>query len=166
MKLHIHKRTQKQLVMFFLTGVVNTLVDLGLLNLLVFVAKLPLILANLVAVSGALIVSYIDNSYFVFENNELRNWRLIGMYLGVTIVGLYGIETAVLYSLSHFWLFPGHFAFWIVKKIGLGHLLSQHFVQTNTAKLVAALIAAIWNFIIYKRFVFKKSLETTPNLTI
>lgn len=154
------------MVMFFLTGIVNAAIDLGILNFLVFVVKVDLIPANLVAVSVALVVSYIDNSYFVFKNNELRNLRLIGMYLGVTIVGLYGIETVILYGLTHFWLFPGHLAFWAVTKLGLNHLLTRHFVQANAAKLIAAFVSAIWNFFIYKHFVFKTTDELEPNLTI
>jgi hypothetical protein len=72
----------------------------------------------------------------------------------VTAFGLYVIQNLVIHFLVVTWTAPVHLAIGFVGVIGLGKLVSDSVVITNTTKLVATAFSLVWNYIFYKKVVF------------
>lgn len=142
---------------FGLVGIINTLLDILVLNLGIFVLRLPVVPANVLSVSVALVFSYTANSRWVFGGSRQLNPKAAFRFVVVTLVGLYGLQTLIVYLLTQQWLAPAR----IVQGFGLGQYFSTVFIVANTAKLLATLITAVWNFVLYKRYVFTSD-EATP----
>ncbi len=146
--------TKGQFRSFGIAGILNTLVDFLLLNFAAFVIGLPLLLANVISTSAAMLLSFLLNNRWVFAGNTVSKGRRIGLFLAVTLVGLYGIQSVVIYLLSNFVLWPSQMAVYFNQVLGLG--MASEFVIANTIKLIATAVTLVWNFVLYKKVVFKR----------
>ncbi|PIP22568.1 MAG: hypothetical protein COZ91_00140 [Candidatus Nealsonbacteria bacterium CG_4_8_14_3_um_filter_39_7] len=132
-----------QFAKFVEIGVLNTLIDFGVLNLLVQITGItggwdiaPL---NAISFSCAVINSYFWNKIWTFETKE-GSGKVFLQFLAVSIVGTI-INTGIIVAGT------GLFA----PLFGLSSGLWM-----NMVKLAATMISMIWNFIGYKYIVFKK----------
>jgi hypothetical protein len=57
--------------------------------------------------------------------------------------------------LTEFWQFPLNLAYDIVGVFGLDKIFSQSFVINNGAKVIATLFSLTWNYLMYKKVVFR-----------
>lgn len=146
----------KRVGKFGIVGIINTIIDFGLFNILIGVFELARIPANIISTTCAMIFSFIANKRFVFGSNEKRVLRQAVLFLLVTAFGLYVIQNLVIYFLTEVWLAPLDFAYDIVTALGLGKTFSHEFVINNGAKVIATLFSLTWNYLLYKRVVFKK----------
>lgn len=156
---------------FGLVGVLNTIVDFVVLNILV-ITILPktltlasftvfgsnlvitgLIVAGLISGTIAMINSYIFNSRFTFRAQKVDR-RHVAYFFIITILGLYIIRPIILKLLTDVWLWPSQVTFAITR--GLHLPLSQDFDSRNLALLVAILVVLVYNYLMYKYFVFEK----------
>ncbi len=142
---YVSRKTGGQFLKFATVGVSNTLVDIGVLNLLMYLSGVyqgtSIIVFNIISVSLAIINSYIWNKYWTFGSKEKDNQaQEFGTFVAVSLGGAL-INTFVVYSLTTF-LDPA---------FGLGKEL-----WANAAKVLAIGLAWLWNFNGYKFFVFKK----------
>jgi putative flippase GtrA len=150
----LQKLWGKKLARFLMIGVCNTSVDLAILNCLVFFAHFPAIVANLISASISTTTSYFLNHHFVFRSKEKHSLKLFGRFFAVTGVGILGIQSLVIYIVTHL-LKPHHILVQnIINSIHISSLSVKAF-DLNVAKLTAVLIALIWNFMIYHFIVFK-----------
>jgi putative flippase GtrA len=139
---------------FLCVGVFNTLFDLTILNTLVFVGHLPVIAANLISASTSMTVSYFLNHHIVFRSKEKHNISRFVRFFAVTGLGILAIQSLIIYLMTHL---LGHERPTVVSLIRHLHLaLSAKAFDLNVAKLLAVLVAMVWNFIIYHFVIFNK----------
>ncbi|MBI2797778.1 GtrA family protein [Candidatus Saccharibacteria bacterium] len=158
-----------QLIRFVAVGVVNTLVDFVVLNVLV-VTLLPktasfgnlvvsgqMISLNGVVVAGvisgtvAMIVSFLLNSRFTFRIRHVARKRIV-YFFTITAFGLYIIRPAILKIMTGAWVWPSTVVYKITSFLRLP--FSQSFDERNTALAAAILIVLSYNYLMYKYFVF------------
>lgn len=126
-------------VRFVAVGAINTLIDFTILFLLADVFSVPIIMANIVSTTTALIVSYLLNKKAVFANTDSNNIRQIVLFAVVTLAGLWVLQGTVIALLSPV-LLPAFGS--------TGSLLAT--------KLIATLFSLSWNYLWYSRVVFRK----------
>lgn len=126
------------LLRFILVGLVNTLIDFGLLLWLTSIG-LPLLGANTIATGVALTFSFVANKKFTFRSDG--NVRAqVAKFLAVTLVGLWILQPVVLCAL-------------------LGSTTNLLGSQTGliAAKVAATIVSMTWNYVLYKKVVFNGS---------
>lgn len=130
-----------QFAKFGLVGVLNTTIDFGILNILLYLTRItsgPLILfLNAVAFSTASINSYWWNRSWVFHGSKKNDFI---SFMAVTLIGL-AINSAIVFVLTTF-----------VHPV-LGASGTQ---WANMAKVFATGVSLIWNFVGYRVIVFAK----------
>jgi len=134
-----------QAAKFFLVGTLNTFVDLGVLNLLMWTFKIyrGAFYSVFAAISflAATTNSYFWNKFWTFEKRkESLKTKEFLKFLVITTIGL-GINVGV--------------ASFIVNVIGPKFGLTEK-IWANVGKIIAAFFAFIWNFLGSKFIVFQK----------
>jgi putative flippase GtrA len=144
---------------FAAVGVFNTLFDLSMLNVLVFLGHLPTLLANLISASISISVSYFLNHNIVFRSHENHTPSRFAKFFAVTGVGILAIQTLVIYLVTHLLSRQEHLVNDILRDMHITRLSTKAF-DLNVAKLCAVAIALVWNFSIYHFVIFKKPYES------
>jgi putative flippase GtrA len=142
----------KRVGKFAVVGVINTVIDFGLYNLLSSKAGFSLIEANMVSTTVAMIFSFFANRHVVFQDQTGSLTRQVISFFLVTAFGLYVLQTGTIAVLTHVWTGPVH------GMVDLGHAIGIHghdaLVIKNGAKIIGTVISLTWNYIVYKRLVF------------
>lgn len=131
MKIFDWLKTGKQFTKFAVVGVGNTIIDIGLLNVLLYF-HWPVLLANTVAFVFAATNSFFLNKYWTFGDKEGKWQTQLPFYIFVATVGL-GISDSLVYVLS----------------------LIFHW-NVNFVKILSIGIIFLWNFLAPKFLIFKK----------
>jgi putative flippase GtrA len=148
-------------VRFIAVGITNTIIDFAVLNVLVFGFSLNKIIANSISVSVAMIISYILNYRIVFRQDSKNHAKKFLLFVLITAFGLFVLQNLTIYLFVHVITFPAIIATNIFNWLGFDSL-SRDFITLNLAKLLATAVSMIWNYFMYKKFVFTKS-ETETN---
>jgi putative flippase GtrA len=138
---------------FIAVGIVNTLIDFSILNLLVFTFSLNKLLANTISVSIAMAISYLLNHNIVFRQQSQNHLKKVLLFLIITAFGLWVLQNLSIYILIHWFTWPASAIKSTLGYIGLG-ALSKNFVILNTAKAIGTAVSMVWNFFMYRKFVF------------
>lgn len=133
----------RQAVKFVLVGGLNTLIDLGVLNLLIFTTGI----ANGFGYSAfkgisfivAVINSYFLNKFWTFKSAG-KSGKEFSQFFMVSLIG-FGVNIGV--------------ASLVVNIIGVQFGITPK-IWANVGALAATFAAMAWNFIGYKFFVFKR----------
>jgi len=137
----------QQFAKYGLIGVLNTLLDFAVLNLLSYTfhvySGMSLILINVFSFLAANINSYFWNKYWTFQSQSKKVAGELLKFFTVSVIGFL-LNSAIL------WFFT------TVMEPALG--LSPQ-IWENVAKLVATGAYIVWNFIGYKLIVFKEKTE-------
>jgi len=146
---------------FGLVGIVNTLIDFAILNVVSRVFGLSDLAANIPATTVAMVFSFFANRTFVFRANRSKadrayTYRQALRFFAFTAFGLYGIQSGIIYLFEHVWTTPVGVGVYVAQSLGLLELVDKKFIVTNGVKLVATAASLIWNYVMYKRFVFKE----------
>lgn len=138
---------------FSLIGIANTAIDVILLNVLVHFGLAKLV-ANTISTTVAMAFSFFANRQYVFrvKGSYLKQTVL---FFAVTAFGLYVLQNGVIYILTSVWTGPVNLMVAISKAVGLGSYLSPNFVILNSSKVVAIAVGLVWNYVMYKKVVFK-----------
>ncbi len=129
----------------FLVGAVATVIDLKLFEFLLWIFSAGIPLGTLASKSASFIIStffkYWGNKYWAFQKHEKEDIHkeIIGFF-SITLIGL-AIDVMCFY----------YFARVIGPQFGFPEAIWIKF-----SVIFAALAAALWNFVGYKFFVFKK----------
>jgi len=134
-----------QFAKFALIGTMTALVDLVILNLLIFAFGIAVGISFTIFKTISFLIAfstkYFGDKFWAFTDDKMIGiGRQIGMFFGVTLVGL--LINVVVASLMVNWLGP---------QFGLSNK-----VWANIAGISASLATIIWNFPAYKYLVFKK----------
>lgn len=139
-------RISRSFAIFAGIGVLNTATDIGLFVILRELG-LALVLANIISTSVALAVSYSLNSRYTFGGTHSQ--RRLGAFIAVTLSGLWLLQPTLLWLFLHMIELLGIDTF-------IGHFVSDvSTVENALVKLCAVPFTLAWNYILYKRFVFK-----------
>lgn len=126
------------MVRFGIVGVLNTVVDFALLNLLYHVVGLPLLGANTLSVTGGIVNSFFWNKHWTFSAGGWhRWWRQALVFVTVSLIGLV-INDAGIYVL-HVW--SG----------------GTSVLAVNMQKIGASVISMVWNFLGYRFLAFRSA---------
>ncbi len=134
-----------QLSKFGLIGVSNTVIDLGIYNLFIFMSDVSsgylIAVFKSFSVLIAIVNSYVWNKFWSFEKKDVANMgEEFTQFLLVSLTGLL--------------LNVGITAF-VVNLIGAPADISDK-TWANIGGLTASILVLTWNFVGYKFFVFKK----------
>ncbi|MCR4306914.1 MAG: GtrA family protein [Candidatus Yonathbacteria bacterium] len=140
-----------QFLKFGVVGVLNTLVDLGVFNLLIFLFGLvsgPLfIVLKAISFTVAVTNSYFMNKHLVFNAGRVSNLagngksKEFSLFFIVSVVGLL-LNVLVSYAV-----------FMAGKTLAPE---TSHYLFANTGAILGSGVVMLWNFLGYKFFVFKK----------
>lgn len=124
---------------FAIVGGANTTIDFGILFLLTFLG-VPRLVANLVSTSIAFCFSFFANKKYTFRSSSQNLKREMILFIAVTLVGLWGVQTVVIQ---------------LVETVLAGSGLPEGAILF-IAKILATLASLVWNYTLYSRIVFKK----------
>lgn len=141
-----------QVAKFLITGVLNTLVDLGTLNLLIYVTAISTgtwySVFKGVGFVAAVINSFFWNKFWVFERRGMADaGREFSKFVSVSAAGI-----VINVSIASF----------LVNVIGAPAGISEK-LWGNAAAILAGISVFVWNFVGYKLFVFRQTAK--PPLT-
>jgi len=142
-----------QIGKFVSVGVLNTLVDIGFFNLFRRIKGFTATTASYVSTTIAMIGSYFLNKSWTFAANGDVVTQAVKFFV-TTILGLYILHNGTVYLLTKKILWPGKLALKIVRIFPFLKKLSDSFVTDNFAKVCAIAVTLVYNFIVYKFFVF------------
>lgn len=120
---------------FALVGGFNTALDFGLLFLLVWLG-LPKIGSNYISTGIAFVFSFFMNRSFTFKSEGDAKKQFIP-FLVVTMIGIWVLQPIVILFIT-----------------SIDSLFNES-INLFIAKLLATLVSLVWNFLMYKKFVFK-----------
>ena len=138
MKKMLKKQAEK--VRFVIVGGLNTAIDFGILFTLVALG-LPTVASNFVSTSVAMVFSFFANKSFTFRDTGQKTVKHIALFLIITIFGLWIIQPVIIELI----------------KIVLEPLVANKFVVLLIGKILATIASLIWNYLMYRRFVFVKN---------
>ena len=138
-----YKQTGIKYAQFSLVGASNTLVDVGVFNLLLFLWSTHspglLVAYNVAALVLANANSYLWNTLWTFRDHARHDAKQVGMFTAQGLLNI-GVGNALLWLVAH----------------GLGaHTGLSPLVTANVAKLVSMVIASTMTFLFLRYFVFR-----------
>lgn len=133
-------KNKSQLIRFGLIGVINTVLDFGLLFILKSIGLMATT-ANIFSTSIAFVFSFFANKKYTFRSSGTNIVREMILFVAVTLFGLWVLQTGVI------WLVLPH----------LSKLLRSSEMGLLVTKLIATAVSMTWNYILYDKLVFKKS---------
>ena len=143
----------KRVGKFGIVGILNTLIDFGIYNLLSSKAGLTLVQSNIISTTVAMIFSFFANKQVVFQKKGGSLLRQGVTFFIVTAFGLYVLQTGTIALLTQVWFWPINTLLRLVHYAGIsGH---SDFIIKNSAKAAATIVSLTWNYIMYKKVVFK-----------
>ncbi len=134
-----------QFVKFGLVGVMNTVVDFAVLNLMSWMTGIKsggeIFVINSVSTFVAILNSYFFNKYWTFKAKDTNTKKGVEFvqFLVVSLVGVV-INGGIVYLVTTF----------VDPWFGLSETL-----WLNAGKIAATIISLVWNYIGYKLWVFK-----------
>jgi putative flippase GtrA len=145
----------KQFLLFCAVGVITTVIDFGVFNLLTRPAagwrRIP---ANVVSVATAMTWSFLANWFIVFLPEGYDWWQRASRFLVITVFSAFVLQNVILYVTTYRWKWPANLALFAVRKARLNHRLNDDMIARNTCKALAVSAGLIWNFCWYKFFVY------------
>jgi putative flippase GtrA len=145
----------KRVGKFGLVGIINTLIDFAIYNVLFGLYGLDVRLANIVSTTCAMAFSFTANKQLVFARKSGSILKQAITFYAVTAFGLYVLQTGTIHILAHIWTAPLELAVSMVHGLGLEPIFSDTFIINNGAKAVGTVLSLTWNYMMYKKVVFR-----------
>lgn len=137
-----------KLSLFTVIGILNTLVDMAVYTFIRLLGG-NIIVANVIAVSIAMVMSYMLNSKYTFKAGRFT-YKSFAAFVIVTVFGLLVLQTGVIYLLSR--VFKSE----LISFSGIFKNFN-HIVYIVTPKAAATAVSMVWNFVWYNKIIFKPS---------
>ena len=143
--------------LFALVGVVNTVLDFAVYNLLtsewVGWQRIP---ANVASTTVAMTFSFVVNLLWVFSPRRRLVPRRALRFLWVTGCALYGVQNLVIWLGSGIWSGPvNQLAADLARAISLA-AGNEDLIARNLVKGLATLASMTWNYFWYRFYVFRR----------
>ena len=149
---------EKKTFRFLCIGSINTLIDLTILNGLVFLFGLSAVIANLISASISITLSYFFYRRFVFRQQQRPNLIQFVKFFIITGLSILAVQSLVIYLVTHLLGTSQTVIYKMLSDLDITGL-SAKFVNLNTAKILAVIMGLGWNFIFYHKVVFKAHIE-------
>ena len=146
-------------IRFVAVGIFNTLLDFSILNFLVFAFGTNKIVANSISVSVAMLISFFLNKQIVFRDSGQSYVKKMILFIVITALGLYVIQNIVIAIMIHYLTWPASVCSDLLHSIGFKQL-SDTFITLNFAKVIATGFSLVWNFFMYKKYIFSGNTES------
>lgn len=145
-----------QISKFAIVGFINTLIDMFGFNLLRKFTKLKAISSSYISSTIAMVNSYALNKYWTFGSSQsgVSAAGEAAKFFGSTVIGIYVIHNGLVWILSEKFTVLSKIAYSITKKLPVLNKLSEKFVYDNVAKVAGIAGSLVWNFLLYKFWVF------------
>lgn len=127
-------------IKFGLVGVINTIVDFSILNILVHFFGLLLVPANIISTTCAMLTSFTLNKKAVFPEAGRDHLRQLVLFFAVTLTGVWVVQTGVMFSVYQ-----------LVEPL----VSWPSAVLLNIAKIAGIGVGLVWNYMWYSRVVFR-----------
>ena len=127
-------------IKFGIVGIANTALDFIILFILVALG-VDKIVANYISTGSSFIFSFFVNKKFTFKSTTGNAKKQFGLFIIVTIIGLWVIQPVIIAGITH-------------ALAGTGWAEG---VMLFIAKIIATVASLIWNYLFYSRLVFKKA---------
>ena len=132
-------------IRFLIVGGINTMIDYSILFSLVNFVKIPIFYSNIISTGIALCFSFMLNKKFTFKDESVTGKTMVAKFLAITLIGLWIIRPIIIMVVDV-----------------LASLSSLHSVTNSNLVLLIGLVIAtsvtlIWNYFLYKKFVFKNT---------
>lgn len=139
-QLAARKKSYREIVKFGIVGLIGTVVDVGVYNLLIFGFGLASIyIARIISFTLGATNNYILNRKWTFRSRERRVGRQYIQFLIVSVIGL-GLNLLIMGGLQ-----------------GLVKNMQSEVLKKNIPVIIAIIIVFIWNYIINKIWTFRDS---------
>ena len=142
MKTIVQKITNRQESRFAIIGAFNTALDFAILIFLAHFLGVSKIIANTISTGVCFVISFFLNKKITFESaakSRRDTVRELTLFTLVTLFGLWVIQGAII---------------WAIVPI-FERFLSPN-IATLAAKIPATAASLIWNFVMYKKVVFRE----------
>ncbi len=142
-----------------MVGVFNTLFNLLMFNLLIFICNTPVFVANTIAISISILISFYLNKYYVFKpsSNDNSSRKQFLLFILITIFSQLVIQQFFLFLFTEVTQSPGLAIFNLITMFGLSSI-SRDFVVFNVAKGIGIFFSLLTNYVLYDSKVFKKNM--------
>jgi putative flippase GtrA len=147
-----HRPEVRRVGKFGLVGILNTFIDFCLYNLFSTLG-LSLVQSNLLSTTVAMSFSFVSNKKLVFKKHSGSIMQQAVIFLVVTAFGLYVLQTGTIVLLTDVWLWPMHTLIKLTHAVGI--MGYDEFLIKNGAKALATGISLTWNYLMYKKVVFR-----------
>lgn len=124
---------------FLIIGLGNTIIDFVVLLVCSVALGLPIIPSNFISTTAGMAFSFLGNKSFVFKPARGRLSEQIGLFLAITVVGLWGLQPAII-------------------SIGIQLLEPTSLNQPSKVfflKVMATAVTLVWNYLGYKHLAFR-----------
>jgi putative flippase GtrA len=124
---------------FAIVGGLNTAIDFVVLFVLVALG-LPTIASNVLSTSTALVFSFFANKTFTFKDNNKGTKKQFAIFLIITLFGLWILQPIVIEG----------------TRLTIETWFNNSYIVLFIGKVLATCVTLVWNYLMYKKFVFKK----------
>lgn len=124
---------------FAVVGVANTGLDFIVLLMLVAFG-VPIIIANFFSTSVALTFSFFANKKFTFQFEGKHTKQQFASFFVITLFGLWIIQPVIIEG----------------TRLLVSTLFPEKYTILTIGKVLATCVTLVWNYVLYKAFVFKK----------
>lgn len=132
-----NRKEVKRFVKFAIVGAAGSITDFSVLNVMVQLVGAPLVIANTISFTAAVIQNFMLNRRWTFpESQERQASGQLAQFVIVSVIGL-GLNQLVFLTLHHFW--DTYWINWYGADVGF-------VVSYNIAKLFAIGVVLFWNF--------------------
>lgn len=125
---------------FAIIGGLNTAIDFVILFVLVALG-LPTIPSNIASTSTALVFSFFANKTFTFKDGNKSTRKQFGLFLLITLTGLWILQPIVIEG----------------TRFITDSFITNSFIVLFIGKVLATTVTLVWNYLLYKKYVFKKT---------
>lgn len=128
-------------IRFMIVGVVNTAIDFAILFALFNFFGMPIFFSNVLSTSVALAFSFFANKKFTFQDTNKNTKTKIAIFLTITLFGLWIIQPIII----------------AITNLFLVQTTDDTNVVLLVGKLIATCVTLVWNYLLYRKFVFNKT---------
>lgn len=154
-----HKKTISR---FAILGVVNTILDFLIFNILRVVTHTPssqinkVVVINIISATCVATFSFFVSRSYVFKQKDTKTHMIIP-FIATNLFGIFVLQSLVIKLLLGPLETPAEF---IQNLASIWHIplvsnFSINFFDTNLAKVFATVVTLVWNYLIYNFVIFK-----------
>jgi putative flippase GtrA len=133
-------------IRFLIVGGINTAIDFVILFSLFNLLGWPVFFSNIISTTAALVFSFYANKTFTFNDKSSNVKAKAASFIAITIFGLWIMQPIIIALTKSF----------------LGNFILNDNMILAIGKIAATCVTLVWNYLMYRRFVFKTEQANQP----